>query len=88
MAKQSTNWLEEVLKTVWIGKTIYDDDDDALVIADLQYEPLTRSVIVSGTTGEELSWPLKKNFDMEVEKSKKNIRTKKRQRGKRDRDND
>lgn len=64
MAKVTTNFMEVMLRTAFIGKTIYLEDDTPILIDDLNYEPRIRTVyITSGTESYKLN--VDKYFDMD-----------------------
>ena len=65
MAKQETNFLEILFRATLIGMTVYDDDDNPLVIDELNYDPIIKHIfIVSGTDSYKMR--LDKNYDFEV----------------------
>ena len=85
MAKQETNFLEILFRATLIGMTVYDDDDNPLVIDELNYDPIIKHIfIVSGTDSYKMR--LDKNYDFEVNAAfSKIIPNKEKIHGKRDR---
>ena len=64
MAKVSTNFIEILLRTALIGKTIFlDDDVTSIVIEDLNYEPKIRQVYIQ-SNGESYKLSLDKIFEI------------------------
>ena len=84
MAISETNFLEILLRQTLIGMTIYDDSEVALVIDDLNYDPITEHIfITSGIDSYKMS--IKKNFDFDYSTLTKIVPTKEKIHGKRTR---
>ena len=85
MAKQETNFLEILFRNLLIGMTVYDDEGTALVIDELNYDPVINHIfIVSGTDSYKMR--LDKNYDFEVDAAfNKIVPNKEKIHGKRDR---
>ena len=85
MAKQETNFLEILFRNLLIGMTVYDDEGTALVIDELNYDPIIKHVfIVSGTDSYKMR--IDKNYDFEVDNAfSKIVPNKEKIHGKRDR---
>ena len=85
MAKQETNFLEILFRNLLIGMTVYDDEGTALVIDELNYDPVINHIfIVSGTDSYKMR--LDKNYDFEVDAAfSKIVPNKEKIHGKRDR---
>lgn len=67
MAKQETNFLEILFRSVLIGMTVYDDSGTALVIDELNYDPLINCLYI--TSGDDsYKMRLDKNYDFQVDK--------------------
>lgn len=65
MAKQETNFLEIVFRSTLIGMTIYDDNGKALVIDELNYDPLIKCLYI--TSGDDsYKMRLDKNYDFQL----------------------
>lgn len=85
MAKQETNFLEILFRSVLIGMTVYDDDDNELLIEELNYDPIIRHIFVT-SGGNSYKMSLEKNYDFEMDKAfTKIVPNKERIKGKRDR---
>ena len=66
MAKQETNFLEILFRNLLIGMTIYDDDGNAIVIDELNYDPMIKHIYIkSGGSSQKMR--LDKNYDFEVD---------------------
>ena len=66
MAKQETNFLEILFRATLIGMTIYDDDDNPLVIEELNYDPIIKHIFIkSGSVSQKMR--IDKNYDFEVD---------------------
>ena len=50
MAKQETNFLEILFRATLIGMTVYDDDGVALVIDELNYDPIIKHIFIQSGT--------------------------------------
>lgn len=85
MAKQETNFLEILFRNLLIGMTIYDDDGIALIIDELNYDPMIKHIYI--TSGENsYKMRLDKNYDFEMNSTfKKIVPNKEKIHGKRDR---
>ena len=85
MAKQETNFMEILLRATVIGMTVYDDDGVALVIDELNYDPVIKHVFIkSGTDSYKMR--MDKNYDFEVDQTfSKIVPNKEKIHGKRDR---
>lgn len=65
MAKQETNFLEILFRSVLIGMTVYDDSGTALLIDELNYDPLISCLYI--TSGDDsYKMRLDKNYDFEI----------------------
>ena len=90
MARVKTNFLEIVLRSVMIGKTIYDGDTP-IVINHLTYSPGTHVVKVSDkidpddVTSNNYKFLLKNIFEFDYDEIKIIKPNKKKARGKKDR---
>ena len=85
MAKQETNFLEILFRNLLIGMTIYDDDGNALVIDELNYDPVIKHVFIK-SGGNSYKMRLDKNYDFEVTQAfSKIVPNKEKIHGKRDR---
>lgn len=68
MAKQETNFLEIVFRSILIGMTVYDDSGTALYIDELNYDPLIKCLYI--TSGDDsYKMRIDKNYDFQVDKS-------------------
>jgi len=67
MAKQETNFLEILFRSVLIGMTVYDDSGKALPIDELNYDPLVSCLYIT-SDGDSYKMRLDKNYDFEVDK--------------------
>ena len=87
MAKIETNFMELLLINTFSGMTIYTDDDVAVVIGEINYDPLVNSVyIVDANNGEKHVFNWKKNHDFEIPNIDKIVEVpNKKNQGKRDR---
>ena len=85
MAKQETNFLEILFRATLIGMTIYDDDDNPLVIEELNYDPIIKHIFIkSGSVSQKMR--IDKNYDFEVNNTfSKIVPNKEKIHGKRDR---
>ena len=85
MAKQETNFMEILLRATVIGMTVYDDDGVALVIDELNYDPVIKHVFIkSGGVSQKMR--IDKNYDFEVNNTfSKIVPNKEKIHGKRDR---
>lgn len=60
--------MELLLKEILVGKKIYDEDDNQIIIDDVNYQPLTNVVYLkSGQNGYKLS--MNEMYDFELEDS-------------------
>jgi len=85
MAKQETNFLEILFRATLIGMTVYDDDDNPLLIEELNYDPIIRHIFIK-TGGNSYKMSIDKNYDFEMNKAfTKIVPNKERIKGKRDR---
>ncbi len=67
MAKIETNFMELLLISVLSGETIYTDAGVAVVIDEINYDPLVNSVYITDkTTGDKHVFNWKKNHDFEL----------------------
>ena len=65
MATIRTNFIEILLKEILIGKYIYDDNGNKLIIDDINYQPLLQELYIkSGENGYKLS--LNSNYDFDL----------------------
>ena len=85
MAKQETNFFEILFRNLLIGMTIYDDNDNPLVIDELNYDPYIKYIYIkSGENSYKMS--MNKNYDFEIDnKFSKIVPNKQKIQGKRDR---
>jgi len=85
MAKQETNFFEILFRNLLIGMTIYDDNDNPLVIDELNYDPYIKYIYIkSGDNSYKMS--MNKNYDFEIDnKFSKIVPNKQKIQGKRDR---
>jgi len=85
MAKQETNFLEILFRSVLIGMTVYDDNGNPLVINELNYDPLINCIYIkSGINSYKMR--LDRNYDFEIDnKFLKIVPNKEKINGKRDR---
>ena len=85
MAKQETNFLEILFRSTLIGMTVYDDDDNPLVIDELNYDPIIKHIFIkSGDNSFKMR--IDKNYDFEVTNAfSKIVPNKEKIHGKRDR---
>ena len=85
MAKQETNFLEILFRNLLIGMTVYDDAGTALVIDELNYDPMIKHIFIkSGANSYKMR--LDKNYDFEVDNAfSKIVPNKEKIHGKRDR---
>lgn len=65
MAKQETNFLEILFRSTLIGMTVYDDSGTALVIDELNYDPLISCIYIT-SDGNSYKMRLDKNYDFDV----------------------
>ena len=85
MAKQETNFLEILFRNLLIGMTVYDDDGVALVIDELNYDPIIKHIFIQSGT-DKYKMRLDKNYDFEVNAAfSKIVPNKEKIHGKRDR---
>jgi len=85
MAKQETNFLEILFRATLIGMTVYDDDDNALEIEELNYDPIIRHIFIK-TGDNSYKMSIDKNYDFEMNKAfTKIVPNKERIKGKRER---
>ena len=66
MAKQETNFLEILFRNLLIGMTVYDDDGTALVIDELNYDPIIKHIFIT-SGGDSFKMRIDKNYDFEVD---------------------
>ena len=87
MARIETNFMELLLINVFSGMTIYTDDDVAVVIGEINYDPLVNSVfIIDANNGDKHVFNWKKNHDFEIDNIDKIVEVpNKKNQGKRDR---
>lgn len=79
--KTSTNFMEIMLRTLMIGKTIYLDDGTAIFIDDINYQPLINHVFIK--SGDEVyKMNINKNFSFDYEEVDRLLPTKEKIRGK------
>ena len=85
MAKQETNFLEILFRNLLIGMTVYTDDGTALVIDELNFDPIIQHIFIK--SGEDsYKMRLDKNYDFEVTNAfSKIVPNKEKIHGKRDR---
>ena len=85
MAKQETNFFEILFRNLLIGMTIYDDNDNPLVIDELNYDPYIKYIYIkSGDNSYKMS--MNKNYDFEIDnKFSKIVPNKQKIQGKRER---
>jgi len=85
MAKQETNFLEILFRNLLIGMTVYADDGTALVINELNYDPIIKHMYVK-SGGNSYKMSMDKNYDFEMDKIfNKIVPNKERIKGKRNR---
>lgn len=85
MAKQETNFLEILFRNLLIDMTVYDDNGKALVIDELNYDPMINHIYIkSGDNSYKMR--LDKNYDFEMNNTfNKIVPNKKKIHGKRNR---
>jgi len=85
MAKQETNFLEILFRNLLIGMTMYDDDGNAMVIEELNYDPIIKHIFIK-SGGNSYKMRMDKNYDFEVDNAfSKIVPNKEKIHGKRDR---
>ena len=85
MAKQETNFLEILFRNLLIGMTVYDDNGNAMVIDELNYDPVINHIFIT-SGGNSFKMRMDKNYDFEITNSfSKIVPNKKKIKGKRDR---
>lgn len=68
MAKQETNFFEILFRNLLIGMTVYDDNGNAIVIDEINYDPLVSCIyITSGVDSYKMR--IDKNYDFEMDKN-------------------
>lgn len=68
MTKIRSNFFELMLKEIFIGKTIYNDNNEKMIITDINYQPILQEIYIKcGENGYKLS--LNSNYDFELEMS-------------------
>jgi hypothetical protein len=65
MAKQETNFLEILFRNLLIGMTMYDDIGNAMVIEELNYDPIINHIFIK-SGGNSYKMRLDKNYDFEI----------------------
>jgi len=85
MAKQETNFMEILFRATLIGMTVYDDEDNPLVIEELNYDPIIKHIFIkSGNNSYKMRTD--KNYDFEMDNTfTKIVPNKEKIHGKRDR---
>jgi hypothetical protein len=84
--KVETNFFEILLRQTMIGMTIYNDAGTAIVIDDINYDPLTEQVFIKNiSSGLVYKMSLLKNFDFDYTQVSKLIPNTDKIRGKRNR---
>lgn len=73
--KTETNFIEILLRETMIGKTIYLNDGTAIVIDDLNYQPLIQQVFIK-SGDESYKMHINRNFDFDYGQVNKLIPTK------------
>lgn len=71
MAKQETNFIEIILRSIMLGMTIYDDDDGKIVIKELNYDPKVQCIYIEGQDGQTYKMNINEQFDFEYNQFKK-----------------
>ena len=85
MAKQETNFLEILFRNLFIGMTIYTDDGIALVIDELNYDPVINHIFIT-SGGNSYKMRIDKNYDFDMDsKFNKIVPNKEKIKGKRNR---
>jgi len=85
MAKQETNFLEILFRNLLIGTTMYDDAGTALLIDELNYDPVIKHVFIK-SGADTYKMRLDKNYDFEINANfNKLVPNKEKIHGKRDR---
>jgi len=85
MAKQETNFLEILFRNLMIGMTIYDDEGNAMVIEELNYDPIIQHIFIT-SNGKSYKMRMDRNYDFEMtSKFNKIVPNKEKIHGKRDR---
>lgn len=68
MTKIRSNFFELMLKEIFIGKTIYNDNNEKMIITDINYQPILQEIYIKcGENGYKLT--LNSNYDFELEMS-------------------
>jgi hypothetical protein len=66
MAKIRTNFIELILKQIFVGQQMYLDDGTLITIDDINYQPIIQEVyVMAGSGGYKLS--LNTNYDFELD---------------------
>jgi len=65
IVKTQTNFIEILLRETMIGKTIYDNDGNAILIAELNYQPLIRQVYIENDAGDSYKMCIDEIFDFD-----------------------
>jgi len=85
MAKQETNFLEILFRNLMIGMTVYDDAGTALVIDELNYDPMVGCIYIK-SGGNSHKMRLDRNYDFVMDSNfNKIVPNKERIKGKRER---
>ena len=66
MAKKRTNIMEMLLSELLNGKTIYDDEDNPLLIDTIRFNVKTNTVYCSDSTGNTLTFFLDDTIDLDT----------------------
>jgi hypothetical protein len=66
MAKKRTNIMEMLLSELLSGKTIYDDDDNLLLIDTVRFNVKTNTVYCSDNLGNTLTFFLDDTIDLDT----------------------
>ena len=73
--KTETNFIEILLRETMIGKTIYLNDGTAIIIDEINYQPVIDQVFIK--SGDEVyKMHMKRNFDFDYEQINKLLPTK------------
>jgi hypothetical protein len=66
MAKKRTNIFEMLLSNLLVGRTIYDDDGNPVVVNSVRYSK-TNTVYATDTSGNTVSFFIDDNIDVEMD---------------------
>jgi hypothetical protein len=68
MTKIRSNFLEIILKEIFTGKIIYNDNGEKIIISDINYQPILQEVYIKdeNNNGYKLSLNLNYEFDLNL----------------------